>query len=933
MKFLKFVGWSAFGLLLLTSLVFWYLPTLASMAITQGLTSRGFENVSATLDYPNTTALRIRSLAFNTPTEFGSNSISIENTEITYSLGSLLNRMVEGVEIEHIAIIWDSSLLEKDSAQSPSSPTNQSDAPFDFSTFDSGIPFPILPFQHLHIKQADISNPLAPPALKKLSLNATIDALEEGYEGNIQFNSKELSLNSLFFSLTQQGTVAFRGTHTSAPEDLLLELETSLDTSNSELRLQGQTILKLRPIIHTLTALYPLPAHYQSISGTFSGNWTEAINKQPSPTSSTIGPIQGKFSLDAKVPTWPPFAQDIQLQTKGTIAITDGQAKMSIQPTSSGSVILAMDSFIPPVIDAFIRHDNRRSVAWKILEPIQVEAPIKQKVETMKISSGNVHMAVNNASEQLDILLSPEWLLWTTTSGVAGKAYVDISTQLKPGPTPTWHPEALLIEANAAMTISPKQIAVSFNPSSYFRFSNMKKESLHVPTLVSRFPQGASATYLLDKRILTVETARSVLSLPSVFLQKKEWELQEIFTKDLTIQNTPTSWAINGDSHIKNVHIPFDSMKIPDSNWQSQYSVNPQSLIASFNGHTLDHPIRIRGQAKLDIENEQAMVALSMQPLLLAPKTRILSQIIQPWPFRDMDVTHGAISASAEVHLVRNPPTAATSFHITRLHGILNLKEIGGFLKPTILEDLTTRVEILGNNDIFHIPAAPLHIRRIQSAVDLTDTSFLLSSGTFQLDSPPSLSVSNVSTHLLGGRVTLSQATYDPLQPTQNLALEVQGIDLNEILLLEQQETVKGTGLLDGHLPLFISGTDIEIHQGSLKVRPPGGIIQMNLSEETAESWAQSQPQLDLIVQSLENFHYSQLDIGVDYDKHGILKLASQLKGKNPEFRNGVPVHFNLNIEEDVPALLESLSLIQNLEDKIGTMMTGEEQSSTKKEK
>ena len=139
-------------------------------------------------------------------------------------------------------------------------------------------------------------------------------------------------------------------------------------------------------------------------------------------------------------------------------------------------------------------------------------------------------------------------------------------------------------------------------------------------------------------------------------------------------------------------------------------------------------------------------------------------------------------------------------------------------------------------------PPTPLHIQRIQSAVDLTDTSFLLSSGTFQLDSPPSLSVSNVSTHLLGGTVALSQATYDPAQPRQDLALEVQGMDLNEILLLEQQETVKGTGTLDGHLPLFVSGTDIEIHKGTLTVRPPGGIIQMNLSEDTADSWSKSQP-------------------------------------------------------------------------------------------
>ncbi len=926
MKFLKFLGWSAVGLLLLVGLALWYLPTLASIAITQGLTSQGFENVSATLDYPSATTLRIRSLAFNSPKEFGANSISIENTDITYSLDSLLNHMVEGIEIEHVTVTWDSSLLEGDSSQSSS--TSQSDVPLDLSAFDSGFPLPILPFQHLHIQQADISNPLAPPALKKLSLNATIDATEEGYGGNMRLNGEGLLLNSLSFSLTKQGTVAFQGTHTRAPQDLLLELETSLKQSNSGLNLQGKTFLKLHPIIHTLTALYPLPPHYQDISGIFSGKWTGTIHESPAQTESVVGPIQGNFSLDAKVPTWPPFAQDIQIQAQGTIAITSDHATVTVQPKSSGSVIVAMDSFIPPIIDAFIRHDNRRSVAWKIQEPVRIEAPIQQKGETIQISSGKIHAAIDNASEQLTMLLSPGKLLWTRAGGVAGRAQVSLATQLHPGPTSTWHPEAIVIEADAGVTVSPQNIAVAFNPSSYFHFSDMKQQSLYVPTLVSRFPEGASATYLLDKRILTVATTRAVLSLPSVFMQGQEWTIQKMFTKNLTIQNTPESWTVNGESKIQKVHVPFDAINIPDSNWQARYSVNPQTLTASYNGQTLQHPVRVGGQATLNLEKEQAVVAMSMQPLLFAPKTRVLSQIIQPWPFRDMDLTHGAISASAKVSLVKNPSTAATPFHITHLHGILYLKDMSGFLKPTILEGMNTRIEILGQDNTFRIPPTPLRIQRIQSAVDLTDTSFLLSSGAFQIDSPPSLSVSNVSTHLLGGTVALQQATYDPSQPTQDLALEVQGMDLNEILLLEQQETVKGTGILDGRLPLFVSGTDLEIHEGSLKVRPPGGIIQMNLSEDTADSWSKSQPHLDLIVQSLENFHYSQLDVGVDYDKHGILKLATKLRGKNPDYRNGIPIHFNLNIEEDIPALLESLSLIKNLEDKIGAMMAGEEQYS-----
>jgi hypothetical protein len=144
---------------------------------------------------------------------------------------------------------------------------------------------------------------------------------------------------------------------------------------------------------------------------------------------------------------------------------------------------------------------------------------------------------------------------------------------------------------------------------------------------------------------------------------------------------------------------------------------------------------------------------------------------------------------------------------------------------------------------------------------------------------------------------------------------------------------VKGTGTLDGVLPLVISGSEVEVHHGSLHARPTGGTLQMDLSEATAQSWTKSQPNLDLIVQSLQNFQYSKLEVGVDYEKTGILRLATRLEGKNPNYRNGVPIHFNLNIEENIPALMKSLSLIQDLEAHIKKLMTGTEKKSTKEKK
>ena len=109
------------GLILLAGLAYGFLPTISKALITQGLANRGFTNVDININRPNIHALTIPLLTFRTPPESGSTSISIDNTKITYSLDALMNNMVDTVTIEGMKIAWDSSLLEKPSAPSPSS--------------------------------------------------------------------------------------------------------------------------------------------------------------------------------------------------------------------------------------------------------------------------------------------------------------------------------------------------------------------------------------------------------------------------------------------------------------------------------------------------------------------------------------------------------------------------------------------------------------------------------------------------------------------------------------------------------------------------------------------------------------------------------------------------------------------------------------------
>ena len=55
--------------------------------------------------------------------------------------------------------------------------------------------------------------------------------------------------------------------------------------------------------------------------------------------------------------------------------------------------------------------------------------------------------------------------------------------------------------------------------------------------------------------------------------------------------------------------------------------------------------------------------------------------------------------------------------------------------------------------------------------------------------------------------------------------------------------------------------------------------------------------------------------MSVQYQEDGNLWLNTRLEGRNPGWQNGRPVHFNLNVEENIPALLKTLDTVTRVED------------------
>ena len=65
----------------------------------------------------------------------------------------------------------------------------------------------------------------------------------------------------------------------------------------------------------------------------------------------------------------------------------------------------------------------------------------------------------------------------------------------------------------------------------------------------------------------------------------------------------------------------------------------------------------------------------------------------------------------------------------------------------------------------------------------------------------------------------------------------------------------------------------------------------------------------------MEEFHYTVLSSQVELAEGGDLTLALRLQGSNPDFQQGRQVNLNINLQENIPALLASLQLSGKVSD------------------
>lgn len=283
-----------------------------------------------------------------------------------------------------------------------------------------------------------------------------------------------------------------------------------------------------------------------------------------------------------------------------------------------------------------------------------------------------------------------------------------------------------------------------------------------------------------------------------------------------------------------------------------------------------------------------------------------LSKTLVAWPPL-LEFANGRLLSTAKL---RSVPSKALELDLglqfKGLDGIYDRSELRGLAGQL---DLTLRGQrlVLESSDLSlqqanpGLPIGPLQFRGRYAA-------------TLAKPAAGQLSWSNARSGLFGGEAWLEPGQLDLSQPSQRLPVHLKDLQLAEIFRVYPADGLAGRGALGGQLPLLIDAQGVRVERGSLAASAPG---YLQFRSEKIRALGRSNPGMQLVVDALDDFHYDLLDSAVGYDERGKLTLALRLQGRNPDLEKGRPINLNVNLEEDVPALLTSLQLTDKVSETI----------------
>ncbi len=232
----------------------------------------------------------------------------------------------------------------------------------------------------------------------------------------------------------------------------------------------------------------------------------------------------------------------------------------------------------------------------------------------------------------------------------------------------------------------------------------------------------------------------------------------------------------------------------------------------------------------------------------------------------------------------------------------INIQNLSFTQNGTTVSDLSAALQLTDLLSPKSLPRQKITVRRLDPGVAMEDMEIIY---RIQGTDSTQLAIDQAQLSMIGGTLSTGPVVIDPLSSSTNLVFQVANLDLEALFKLIDVEGLAGDGRLDGSIPLTLRNESVSIEDGVLTANKPG-ILRLK-SEKVSNLLAGSAEDVDLLLQALTEFHYTELILKMNNSAHNDLLTTLSLLGNNPNVLEGRLFRLNINLESNIGAILNAL--------------------------
>lgn len=894
------------------------LPLGASLLLGRELTEQGYDHVIVQLGYPGLWGIDVPVVSLQQDLGGETLSITITNAEVRYRLPDLLRGHVDRVVLPDVSIQLLNTLMPGDGGAERLADDEGIKPRWRVTTVGDVLQrMPVLPFEELILDRVTIFREEATGPLRKVTVSGMMTYREGELGGHLSFQGQDTAS----YGLTLAGNSASSWSAILVSQRLqavpIVSWRSQAHPNGPHIHISGELDVNVREMAPFIALLVPIGPQLEKVTGRIVVNWSGTTAADAALTSLWYDPrsrLEGHVQAHITLPALKGLAKEVALSYQGTFAGNAVQTEWALEP---GAPMVATIESRPSLIHEAVRTMlpvGDQTLRIEHSEPVHgtlywAESPPRLMME------GPVHITYGTHQSPFLVELEARQAEWAGQALLSAKGSYRIAGVLPKTLTRMLSAHDASAELRGTLDVTREHVRGQILPSSSVTAKQIELGAVFLPSVTLQFAHTLSLQCDPSAIRCSAGPTSFAVRLPLLRVMGREIRVAQGALFLQLAEYTPDSWHTQGKLTFRNVSPDLVPWSIPPTEWKVRFLANQAGIKADIH---IDAPFQ-----------ESLVVAEIDQPL--GPGKGLLHGRIGPINFDNdehrltrlvagfspsLEIINGRLEISADGSWSGGMGQLSRTFTLTSGTATIVADKLSGRYGETTVKDVTTTMTLQssGPESIATREPASVTVGTVHTGITVTNISSTVQGRWSLTENLPVIEVNDFQCEAFGGTVTGPGMVVDFSAPPHQTTLSLQNWDLSKILSVEQNAELQGTGILHGTLPVSFSPGGVTIQEGTISASPPGGVIHYGSALDSSKAVSESGAQLRLVTEALNNFHYTLLQVGVEYAENGTLFLSARLEGKNPDLKNIPPINFNLTVQEHIPTLLKSLRLVEDLE-------------------